>query len=107
MPFEPLRALADRYTLEFVDRRGCGGSLGLVVLPDRHARASHALVARSGEGPAGMPETYGSTVSVPTIPSDACCSTSHQKAYVPAGRSSIVKITDSPPLIVEERARPW
>lgn len=85
---------------------GCVGSLGLVGLTDRHARKCDLLVARSGEGPAATPDTYGSTVSVPTMPCDACPATSHQKAYVPVGRSSIVKITDSPPLIVGERASP-
>ena len=49
----------------------------------------------------------GVTVRVPTMPSEAWRSTSHQNVYVRGGMSLTVKSTESPALIAGERVSAW
>jgi hypothetical protein len=49
--------------------------------------------------------SQGVTVSDPTIPFAACSSTSHQKTYVPAGKSSTVNTAERRDKTARERTR--
>jgi pimeloyl-ACP methyl ester carboxylesterase len=61
--FEPLRELADRYTLEFVDRRGFGRSAPREHAVDFDLDAAD-IVGLLGEGAHLIGHSYGGVVSI-------------------------------------------